>query len=160
LRKPFGSICLASADGMIDFEIERLGDVRLYLIGNILAGGINRGLETGLEECSLTVERLEVDKESLTIQYKDVRQTVSPMPTATRPRKTPIPTATGPRQTPTATSAYELYVVQEGDSLSKIAKRFGVTVEDLIEANRARYPSLVTDRGTIEIGWELRIPKR
>jgi len=151
---------LASVDGMIDFEIERLGGVPLYLVGNILAGGINRGLETGLEECALTIERLEVDKESLTIQYKGVGQTVFPTPTATRSHQAPKSTATRPRPTPTATHAYESYVVQEGDSLSKIAKRFGVTVEDLIEANRAKYPSLVTDRGAIEIGWELRIPKR
>jgi len=75
------------------------------------------------------------------------------------PRATTTPTRRL-RRTPTATSAYKIYVVQEGDSLSKIAKRFGVTVEDLIEANRAKYPSLVTDRATIEIGWQLRIPRR
>lgn len=81
------------------------------------------------------------------------------------PRTTVVPRATATptqrlRRTPTATSAYKIYVVQKGDSLSKIAKRFGVTVEDLVEANRARYPSLVKDPATIEIGWELRIPKR
>jgi hypothetical protein len=150
---------LTSTDGMIDFEIERVGGVPLYLVGNILSGGINRGLETGLEECALTVERLEVSKGSLAIQYEGVGQTPPPAPTATRPRQAP-PTATRLRPTPTAASAYEIYVVQEGDSLSKIAKSFGVTVEDLIEANRAKYPSLVTDRSAIEIGWELHIPRR
>jgi serine/threonine protein kinase len=152
---------LTRADGMVDFELERLGGVRLYLVGNILSGGINRGIEIGLEGRSLTVERLEVGERSLTIKYGGVGQPAEfPTPTATRPRQTPTPTVTRPRLTPTPTSAYEVYVVQEGDSLSKIAKRFGVTVEDLIKANKASYSSLVTDRGTIEIGWELRIPKR
>jgi serine/threonine protein kinase len=147
---------LTSADGMIDFEIERLGDVRLYVVGNILSGGINRGLETGLEERSLTVEKLKVGEKSLTIKYGSMVQTIPPTSTLIPgPRQTPMPTATPrPHRTPTATSACKIYVVQEGDSLSKIAKRFGVTVEDLLEANPQ-----IKDRSIIRVGWELCIPK-
>lgn len=151
---------LTSADGMMDFEIERVSGIHPYVVGNILSGGINRGLETGLRGRSLTIEKLEMDEGSLTIKYIGVGPTAPPTPTATRPPQTFTPTATRPPQTPPATSTYEVYVVQEGDSLSKIAKRFGITVEDLIEANKARYPSLVTDRSIIEVGWELRIPRR
>jgi LysM repeat protein len=64
------------------------------------------------------------------------------------------------RRTPPATSACEIYVVQEGDIPGKIAKDFGITLEDLIEANKARYPSLETDPSLIRVGWELCIPKR
>jgi len=145
---------------MIDFEIERVSGISLYVVGNILSGGINRGLETGLRGRSLMIETLEMGEENLTIKYTGARQTAPPTPAATRPPQTFTPPAMRPSQIPTATSAYEVYVVQEGDSLSKIAKRFGVTVEDLIEANKARYPSLVTDRSIIEVGWELRIPRR
>ena len=151
---------LTSADGMIDFEIERVSGIRLYVVGNILSGGINRGLETGLRRRSLMIETLEMGEENLTIKYTGAGQIAPPTPAATKPSQTFTPPATRPPQIPTATSAYEVYVVQEGDSLSKIAKRFGVTVEDLIEANKARYPSLVTDRSIIEVGWELRIPRQ
>jgi len=88
------------------------------------------------------------DHPSIPPSYK-----LTPTPRATATR-TPRPT-----RTPTPTGAYEIYVVQEGDSLSKIAKRFGVTVEDIVKANRTKYPSLVTDPASIEIGWKLLIPQ-
>jgi len=88
-------------------------------------------------------------------------ENLAPKPAPSRTTPTPKATATRtPRPTRTLTpAAYEIYVVQEGDYLSKIAKRFGVTVEDIVEANRKKYPSLVTDPGSIEIGWELLIPQ-
>lgn len=45
----------------------------------------------------------------------------------------------------------QVYVVQSGDNLTKIARRFGVTVQALREANQLR-----TDR--IRVGDKLRIP--
>jgi len=45
--------------------------------------------------------------------------------------------------------------VQPGDSLSKIAQQYGTTVEELVELNKDRYPSLVEDPGLIRAGWEL-----
>jgi len=84
--------------------------------------------------------------------------TVTPRPTTTpRVRVTPSPR---PTRTRTATPTYTTYTVQPGDSLSKIAKRFGVSVEDIVEANRKKYPSLVTDRANIEVGWELLVPRQ
>lgn len=49
----------------------------------------------------------------------------------------------------------KLYTVESGDWLSKIAPKLGVTVEDLIEWNTEYYPSLATDPGSLEVGWEL-----
>jgi len=77
---------LTSADGKIDFEIERLGGIHPYLLGNILSGGVDRGLEIGLEERSLTVEGLEVGERSLTIKYGRMAPTATP-----RSRRTPTP---------------------------------------------------------------------
>ncbi len=84
--------------------------------------------------------------------------TVTPRPTTTPGvRVTP---SSGPTRTCTATPTYTIYTVQPGDSLSKIAKKFGVSVEDIVEANREKYPSLVTDRANIEVGWELLVPRQ
>ena len=95
--------------------------------------------------------------------------TATPRPTATptasatsKPVTTPGPSATstpGSTRSPTATPAYMIYVVQPGDSLSEIAKRFGISVEDLVEVNKVKYPSLVTDPASIRVGWALRIPR-
>ena len=64
-----------------------------------------------------------------------------------------------PTQTPTATPVHTVYIVQPGDSLSKIAKDFGVSVEDLVAINEVKYPSLVTEPAGIRVGWELLIPE-
>lgn len=48
------------------------------------------------------------------------------------------------------------YIVQKGDTLSKIAKRFGTTVAKLQEANGA----ILADPDRIQIGWVLTIPKQ
>lgn len=84
--------------------------------------------------------------------------TVTPRPT-TIPGAGVTPTPR-PARTPTATPAYTIYIVQRGDSLSKIAKRFGISVEDLVAANKGKYPSLMTDPASIEVGWTLLIPKQ
>lgn len=84
--------------------------------------------------------------------------TVAPSP-ATTPRAKVTPTPK-PARTPTATPAYTIYIVQRGDSLSKIAKRYDVSVEDLVAINKVQYPSLLTDPASIEVGWALLIPKQ
>lgn len=63
---------------------------------------------------------------------------VTPIPTATA-TPTPAPTATAvPTVAPTAAPTpppVQTYVVQEGDTLSLIASRFGTTVQAIVDAN-------------------------
>ncbi len=47
------------------------------------------------------------------------------------------------------------YTVQRGDTLTKIARRFGTTVDGLVEANRTKYPRMTRDY--IQAGWVLKI---
>lgn len=76
--------------------------------------------------------------------------TASPEPTATlEPTATPTPTLT-----PTPEPAFEIYVVQSGDTLAKIAQEFGVTVEAILEANPE-----IEDPSRIVVGQEIRIPR-
>jgi LysM repeat protein len=75
--------------------------------------------------------------------------TSTPTPTATKTATpTPIKTAT-PTPTPTATA--KTYIVVSGDTLQRIATKFGVTVTALKSANK-----LTSD--TIKIGQKLVIP--
>lgn len=55
---------------------------------------------------------------------------------------------------PTGDVTYVEYVVQRGDLLVTIARRFGVSVEDILAINDIRNPSSLT------IGQTLRIPRR
>jgi LysM repeat protein len=71
----------------------------------------------------------------------DVLQIVTPTP------GTPVPT------TPTPGGEGETYVVREGDSLSSIAARFGVSQEAIQRANG------ITDPNSIFAGQELIIPE-
>jgi LysM repeat protein len=71
----------------------------------------------------------------------------SPSPTLASPSTSPSPTPT-PVPTPL------VYVVQSGDTLSKIAKRFGVSLDALIEANKDR----ITNPDRINIGDQIVIP--
>ena len=67
------------------------------------------------------------------------------------PTPEPTPTATPiPRPTPTPTAT--VYVVQSGDTLSGIAARFNVTVDDLVQANRIVNPD------ALQVGQEITIP--
>jgi len=61
-----------------------------------------------------------------------------------------IPTAEAVASTPAP--AARTYTVQPGDTLAKIAVRFGVTVNDLVKAND------LTNPDTIRVGQVLRIP--
>ena len=47
------------------------------------------------------------------------------------------------------------YVVQLGNTLTSIARQFGVTVGDLQTWNEAEYPGLASDPNLIQRGWEL-----
>lgn len=54
---------------------------------------------------------------------------------------------------PTSTLPYELYTVKAGDSLSKIAKIYGVEVDDLVTLNK------IPNRNLIYPGQALKVPK-
>jgi len=65
------------------------------------------------------------------------RPTTTPSPTpyptlAPTPTPTPVP----PTLTPTPTVYVIFYAVQPGETLADIAAKFGVTVEDILKANR------------------------
>ena len=47
------------------------------------------------------------------------------------------------------------YVVKLGNTLSGIARDFGITVQDLQLWNEAEYPSLANNPNDIQIGWQL-----
>lgn len=68
----------------------------------------------------------------------------------------PISNRTTSTTTPSANAGD--YRIQSGDTLSKIAQRSGVTVQQLVDANKARYPTLATNPGAIQVGWTLTIP--
>jgi uncharacterized protein YkwD len=59
--------------------------------------------------------------------------------------------------TPTPTIEYALYVVQPGDTLSEIALRYGMTIEQLIALNSDAYPALARDPSSLQAGWSLRV---
>lgn len=87
--------------------------------------------------------------------------TPTPRPTAAvnlpavtpRPTSTPAPATPAPTSTPSPTPTPIIYQVQKGDTLSEIAKQFGITVEALQEANAILNPEF------LQIGQELVIPR-
>ena len=69
------------------------------------------------------------------------------------PGRVPEGTATPEGEATTATPTAEgVYVVQEGDYPSSIAEQFGISVEELMEANG------ITDPTSLTVGQELIIP--
>jgi len=76
--------------------------------------------------------------------------TTTPVPT---PTMSPSPEATSPPEPTPAPTGIITYTVQAGDTLAKIAAEFGVTVEEIAEANDIQDPSL------INVGQVLVIPK-
>ena len=60
------------------------------------------------------------------------------------------------QKTESPVSKMTSYTVQKGDTPEKIAKRFAVTVENLIAANVGKYPKMTIDY--IRVGWVLNIP--
>jgi LysM repeat protein len=53
-----------------------------------------------------------------------------------------------------AAPSQQVYVIKAGDTLSKVAKRFGVTLEELLAANK----DTITNPDKIAIGDEIVIP--
>ena len=78
----------------------------------------------------------------------------SPTRAPTRPSGGPIwtPTPDQPHLIPTKRSTDESYTVQRGDTLGKIAQRYGVEINAIISANQISNPDL------LEVGQTLTIP--
>lgn len=57
--------------------------------------------------------------------------------------------------TDTNTNNDNIWIVERGDTLSKIAFATGTNVTNLINLNASRYPSLRTNPNNISIGWQL-----
>jgi hypothetical protein len=80
----------------------------------------------------------------------------SAAPAASGP--TPRPSFRAP--TPTPAPTFAIYTVARGDTLSKIADRFGTSARSIAYWNRATYPSLDPESGAyrpndIKVGWIL-----
>lgn len=71
------------------------------------------------------------------------------------PNRVSGPPTTSVTGTPAASTSY---TIRPGDTLSKIAQATGTTVDQLVNLNKARYPSLETNRGSIQVGWQLTLP--
>jgi LysM repeat protein len=79
--------------------------------------------------------------------------TDTPRPTATRRATfTPVPATPSDTPTPTVTPTPIIYVIQKGDTLIPIARQFGVTVQEIQDANG------ITDPRRLSIGQEIIIP--
>ena len=113
----------------------------MFFIGLLLADG--------LVAFFLIRERLSIYFPRKPVVYLPVVSKDSPLgdPTAVPPTATP-----GPAATATPASAQKFYVVQSGDTLWQIAQDHGVSVDDIVTANK------LEDRNFIEVGQELIIP--
>lgn len=74
-------------------------------------------------------------------------------PSPTLPTVTPIVT---PAPTPVPEPTDQIYIVQPGDTMSRIAGKFGLTLEELIAANAETIP----DPNKLQIGDQVIIPAR
>ena len=81
--------------------------------------------------------------------------TDTPWPTATRRATfTPVPATPSATPEPTFTPTPVIYAIKEGDTLIPIARQFGVTVQEIIDANG------IADPRRLRIGQEIIIPVR
>jgi len=77
----------------------------------------------------------------------------TPRPTATRRATfTPVPATPSATPKPTFTPTPVIYAIQKGDTLIPIARKFGVTVKEITDANG------ITDPRRLRIGQEIIIP--
>lgn len=70
-----------------------------------------------------------------------------------RATSTPAPATPTPSLSPTLTPTPIIYIVQQGDTLSGIARQFGIAVEALMDANE------VYDPRRLQVGQKLIIPR-
>ena len=108
------------------------------------------------ERFGVTLEEL-ADANDATIEelrFLEVGQVLK-IPSRATAGATPPPRATPrTRETPEPEADMQTYVVEDGDSASGIADRFGVTLEELAEANDTTIEGL----RNLEVGQVLKIP--
>jgi Tfp pilus assembly protein FimV len=97
------------------------------------------------------------------------RLSPSPDGSAAADAPTPVPTPAGPtpspsfvRPTPTPGPTFATYTVKSGDTLVRIARRFGTSGRSIAYWNRVTYPSLDPDSpkyqpDRLEVGWVLQL---
>jgi LysM repeat protein len=79
---------------------------------------------------------------------------VAVIPTPTTGLVTPSPTSAVPTPTPTPEATPILYRIKAGDTLAKIARNYGVTVDEILAVNPQ-----ITDPNHIEVGQIIVIPQ-
>ena len=79
----------------------------------------------------------------------------TPTPTASASVSASASASAIPTPIGTPSGAVTTYVVVAGDTLSSIARRFATTVAQLQAWNADRYPTLATEPGHLQAGWEL-----
>lgn len=81
--------------------------------------------------------------------------TDTPRPTATRRATfTPVPATPSDTPTPTVTPTPIIYVIKQGDTLIPIARKFGVSLKEIQEANG------ISDPRRLRVGQEIIIPAK
>jgi LysM repeat protein len=78
----------------------------------------------------------------LTTTASQPTATATPEPTPTQP-PTPVPAPPPATPVPVATAAPLVHVVSQGDTLFAIARRYGVSVDDIRRANNLGDPDLI-----------------
>jgi hypothetical protein len=84
----------------------------------------------------------------------------SPATGSPSPSADPAATPSFVRPTPNPSPTFLVHVVEAGDSLTSVARRYGTTARSIAYWNREQYPSLDPDSETyepdqIKVGWTL-----
>ena len=73
-------------------------------------------------------------------------------PSSPTAANTPTPPAE-PQPTATSTPENQIHVVQEGENLLRIAERYGVTMQSIVEQNHLANPDLIYIGQALVIPW-------
>ena len=160
-----GELCAACQDPSSAVPSGALfrGSLLALLVGSVLAlwlliqppGGSDEdaGAQAGQPSATRTPTVTSTVRPSVT-PTGTPRATATGTPGGT-PGLSPTPGATAtPAPTPTPEpSPFEEYTVQQGDSLSSIAQRFGTTADEVARING------ITDPNTLDIGQKLQVPR-
>ena len=129
--------------------LEEARDAEIKAMQDVYDAKVKMFAETG----EIIYEGSVIQAESLYNAYK--KNFIDPISTELQNLNKAATTQTPAQtQTQTQTQQYETYLIKSGDTLSKIAKRYGTTVEKLMAAN-----PYITNKNRIYAGKTLQIPK-